>query len=286
MNFSVDLLNYVVLSVITLLCFYPFYYVLIYSFSNPDEAARGISLWPAGFTLVNYETIFKLNNIMHSALISVARTVIGTMITIICSSFFAYLVTQPKMRFRKTIYRFAILTIYFNAGMIPYYLTMKELGLKDSFLLYVIPSAIVPFFVILMKTYIESIPPTLAESAKIDGAGYIRTFVSIIFPVSKPIIATIAVFSAVAQWGTFYDNLLLVSDTKLQTLQLVLYNYLTTSQNIVNMADMTNGNAAKAVTPQSVQVTITMITTIPIIIVYPWLQKYFTKGIMLGAVKG
>lgn len=281
-------INYTLLILFSLLCIYPFYYVFIYSISIPSEAQRGIYLLPAGFTWANYEMVFRLNDIAQAFFISVSRTVIGTAITIICSSFFSYLVAQREMNWRKAVYRFTIFTMYFNAGIIPWYLTMKGLGLKDNFLLYVIPTAITPFFVILIKTYMEQIPGSLSESAKIDGAGPIRIFSSVIFPISKPIVATIAVFSAVGQWGSWFDNFLLVSRPDLQTLQLILYNYLNSSQSIANLSqlDLTRGDAARALTPQSIKATITILTTLPILFVYPWIQKYFVKGIMLGAVKG
>ncbi|MEK4239956.1 carbohydrate ABC transporter permease [Paenibacillus sp. FSL H7-0714] len=283
-----NIANYAYFALFALMCIYPFYYVFIYSVSIPGEALGGVTLLPLGFTLANYEMLLKLQNIPNAFLVSAGRTVIGTIITIICSSFFAYLVTIPYMWYRKFIYRFAIFTMYFNAGIIPWYLTMKEIGLKDNFLVYIIPSAVSVFFVILIKTYIEQLPGSLSESAMIDGAGVIRIFAQIIFPLSKPIVATIAVFSAVAQWGSWFDNLLLVSDHKLQTLQLILYQYLNSSQILANMSalDLARGAAVNAVTPQSIQVTITMLTTLPIILVYPFLQRYFVKGIMIGAVKG
>lgn len=281
-------INYTLLILFSLLCIYPFYYVFIYSISIPAEAQKGIYLLPAGFTWANFEMVFRLNDIAQAFFISVSRTVIGTAITIICSSFFSYLVAQREMNWRKTVYRFTIFTMYFNAGIIPWYLTMKGLGVKDNFLLYVIPTAITPFFVILIKTYMEQIPGSLSESAKIDGAGPIRIFSSVIFPISKPIVATIAVFSAVGQWGAWFDNFLLVSRPDLQTLQLILYNYLNSSQSIANLSqlDLTRGDAVRALTPQSIKATITILTTLPILFVYPWIQKYFVKGIMLGAVKG
>ncbi|MEI6051810.1 MAG: carbohydrate ABC transporter permease, partial [Opitutaceae bacterium] len=181
-----------------------------------------------------------------------------------------------------------VVTMYFSAGLIPWYLTMRGLGLKNSFLLYVIPSAVSAFYVILLKTYMEQLPASLSESAKIDGAGYFRTFRSIVFPISMPIIATIAVFSSVGQWSSWFDNLMLVNEPKLQTMQMILYQYLNSSQALSNMStlDFARGTAAVKLTPVSIQVTITVITTLPIILVYPFLQRYFAKGILIGAIKG
>lgn len=248
-----------------------------------------VILIPDGFTLSAYRQLFQMNDIYTGFRVSALRTLIGTAITIFCSSFLAYLVTKKEMRFRTFVYRFIIVTMYLNAGIIPWYLTMKAYGLKNSFLLYVLPSAVSAYYVILIKTYIESIPAEIEESAELDGAGYLVRFFRLIFPLSKPIIATVAIYAAVGQWNSWSDNYFLVSDSSLQTLQLILYNYL---HNATRFATATTeeieaaGNTASAMTPMTVKMTITVITTLPIMLVYPFLQKYFAKGIMLGAVKG
>ena len=232
--------------------------------------------------------MFQLNNIGTAFVVSAGRAVLGTAITVLCCTFFAYLVTNRYIWGRKIIYRFAIFTMYLNAGTIPWYLLMDALGLRNNFLLYIIPTAISAYYVILIKTYLESLPESLREAAEVEGAGLIKIFTSIILPLCKPILATIAVFAAVGQWNSWFDNLLLVTEPKLQTLQLILYNYLNSAQTVANMSewDLTQGAAAQVATPQSIQVTITVITTLPIIFVYPFMQRYFVKGIMIGAVKG
>lgn len=285
---SFSIVNYLLLSLITFVCIYPFYYIFIYSISDPLAASAGLVWLPKGINLDNYARMLQLPNITSSFVISLLRTVIGTIITVLCCTFFAYLVTKKELPLRKIIYRFVVITLYLNAGLIPWYLTMKTLGLNNNFLLYVLPGAIVGFNVILIKTFIESLPLALEESAMIDGAGYFTIFAKIIFPLSLPIIATIAVFAAVGQWNTWQDNFFLVSDPKLQTVQMVLYNYLNQVQSIANMTmqELSRGEAARQITPQAVRMTMTMIVTIPILFVYPFLQRYFVKGLMLGAVKG
>jgi len=285
-SFSIS--NYFLLSLITFACIYPFYYIFIYSLSDPIAAGGGLVFWPKGLNFDNYRRLLELPNISSSFVVSVLRTVIGTILTVFCCTLFAYIVTKRELPFRKFIYRFVVITLYLNAGLIPWYLTMKSLGLKNNFLLYVIPGAIVGFYVILIKTFIEQLPAALEESAMIDGAGYFTIFIKIIFFLSLPIIATIAVFAAVTQWNTWQDNFFLVSDPKLQTVQMVLYNYLNQVQSIANMTiqELNRGEAARQITPQAVRMTMTMIVTIPILFVYPFLQRYFVKGLMLGAVKG
>ncbi|MFD2117979.1 carbohydrate ABC transporter permease [Paenibacillus yanchengensis] len=283
-----DLLNYILLNLLFIVTLYPFYYIFIYSISDPTLAQKGIALLPAGFSLDAYKSVFMLKGMKDAALITVLRTVIGTTLTIICCSFFAYIITKPELPFRRIIYRFLLVTMYFNAGFIPWYLTMKSLHLNNSFLLYILPYAVSAFYVMLIKTFMEQLPPSLEESANIDGAGYVTVFIRIIFPLSKPIIATITVFAAVNQWNTWIDNFFLVENPKLQTLQLILYNYLNQANNLATKSTMelTRGVNVNVMTPASIRMTITMVVTLPIILVYPFMQRYFVKGIMLGAVKG
>lgn len=282
-----DVVNYFVFILIAIVCIYPFYYVVIYSVSNPELASRAI-LAPKGFSLQTYKTIFSLNNIVWAFGISVARTVLGTGITVLCTSFLAYLMTKQEMFGRKIVYRFFVITMYINAGLIPWYLTMRAYGLKDNFLLYIVPSAVSAYYMILIKTYMESLPISMEESARIDGAGYFKVFRSIIFPLCKPIVATIAIYAAVGQWNTWTDNYFLVNEENLQTLQMILYNYINQAQNVANVTSQTMSDTANAIkiTPMAIKMCITVIATVPIMCVYPFLQKHFVKGIMMGAVKG
>ncbi len=283
-----SIFNYTFLSLLVIVTIYPFYYIFIYSISDSIEAQKGVYLWPAGFSLEAYKTTVQLPGIADAAIVTLGRTILGTIITVLSCSFFAYLITKNELPFRRFIYRFVLITMYFNAGFIPWYLTMKTYGLQNNFLLYILPTAISGFNIILIKTFIEQLPPSLEESAKIDGAGYLRVFTSIIFPLSMPIVATIAIFSAVGQWNTWFDNFFLVENPKLQTLQLVLYNFLNQSSSLSNMSteQLTRGDMVRTLTPQSIRMTITMLVTLPIVLVYPLLQRYFVKGIMIGAVKG
>jgi len=279
--------NYTFLFTLVIACLYPFYYIFIYSISNPGEVAKGgMYFFPKGFTLHNYIELFKLQSMGMAALVSISRTVVGTIITIFATSMFAYALTKPNLRFRKFMYRVTLSSMYLSAGIIPWYVTMKSLGLKDSFLLYVIPSAISAFYLVLIKTYIEQLPSSLEESAMIDGAGVTTIFTRIILPLCVPVLAVIAIFSAVGQWNTWTDNFFLAPN--LPTLQLVLLTYLTDqSSNMVALqSNMRTNMTVMEVTPRSIRMAITMVVTLPIIFVYPFFQRYFISGIMLGAVKG
>jgi putative aldouronate transport system permease protein len=286
-----NIFNYLFFAIFTFLCVYPFYYIFIYSLSDPILALKGITLIPAGFYIDNYITVFHLKGILLSAFISLARTLVGTIISIFCCSLFAYLLTKERLFLRKAIYRYTVITMYFNAGLIPYYLTIKAIGLRNTFLVYIIPFAVSAFYVVLLKTYIEQLPASLQESASIDGAGDLRIFFSIVIPISKPIMATIAVFASVAQWNSWFDTYIFVSNTKLHTLQYVLYQYLMQVQMLANAAKEGGANLqdigrATSSTPESVRMTLTMVAVVPILCVYPFMQKHFVKGIMLGAIKG
>lgn len=288
-----DIIKYIFVVVFTLLCIYPFYYVIIYSISDPNLASQGVRLLPKGFSLETYKKLLERDDLGLAFFISIARTVVGTGLCVFFTSFLAFLVTRKEMLGRKFVYRFVIITMYIGAGLVPWYLTMKGYGLKDNFLVYVIPGTINAYYMILIKTFIEQLPESLEEAAAIEGAGILNIFFRIIMPLSKPIIATVVVYCAVGQWNNWMDNFFLVHNTKLQTVQLILYNYLNSATAIAKNME-TGGaaaaaaamNASSAITPQSVQMTSIVITVIPIMLVYPFAQKYFTKGIMMGAVKG
>lgn len=279
---------YVILTLFAFLCIYPFYYIIIYSISDANQAASGLFLLPKGFSLETYKGLFLLNDIPQALLISVSRSILGAIIAIVGSSFFAYLVTNQKMIGRRFVYRFVVLTMYLNAGLIPWYMTMKTYGLQNNFLLYILPGLVTAYYVILIKTYIESLPRELEESALIDGAGIFTRYLRIVMPLSKPIIATIAVYAVVGQWNAWTDNYFLISDARLQTLQMILYNYLNQANRFQQMSSsaMDASAAASMITPTSVKMCVTVVVVIPIMCVYPFLQRYFVKGIMMGAVKG
>lgn len=282
-----DVCNIAVMLIFTLLCLYPFYYMLIYSVSEPDEA-YGITLLPAGLSLANYKEVFQIPDIGRAAIISILRTVIGTSITVLCCSFFGYLVTKQRMVGRKFIYRLLVVTMYVDGGLIPTFLVLNAYGMMNSYLVYVLPTALSAYNVILVKTFMEQLPASLEESAMLDGAGPVCSWWRIIMPLSKPILATIAVFAAVGQWNSWFDAHIYITKREMWPLQYVLYRLL---QQVQAVADaMENKHAAGElvinITPATVRMTVTAVVTIPIIFVYPFMQKYFMKGILIGAVKG
>lgn len=280
-------LNFFLLIVFAFLCVYPLYFIFINSISGADAVVRGVYILPEDFSLEFYKSLLQMPNIPNSIVVSVARTVLGTALTVICSSFLGYMVTQSELPMRKWVYRFVVATMYFNAGLIPWYILMVNLGLKNNFLLYILPSAVGAYYVVLSKTYIESIPASVEESAKIDGAGVLTIYARLILPMSMPIIACLIVFCAVNQWNAWSDNFYLVSDPKLSTLQYQLYmNLANESSNVTNTTSSSSLLRSKATTELGLRYALSMLTVLPILLVYPFMQKYFVKGIMLGAVKG
>lgn len=280
-------LNFFLLIVFAFLCVYPLYFIFINSISGADAVVRGVYILPEDFSLEFYKSLLQMPNIPNSIVVSVARTVLGTALTVICSSFLGYMVTQSELPMRKWVYRFVVATMYFNAGLIPWYILMVNLGLKNNFLLYILPSAVGAYYVVLSKTYIESTPASVEESAKIDGAGVLTIYARLILPMSMPIIACLIVFCAVNQWNAWSDNFYLVSDPKLSTLQYQLYmNLANESSNVTNTTSSSSLLRSKATTELGLRYALSMLTVLPIILVYPFMQKYFVKGIMLGAVKG
>uniref|UniRef100_UPI003FED82D6 carbohydrate ABC transporter permease n=1 Tax=Faecalibacterium prausnitzii TaxID=853 RepID=UPI003FED82D6 len=287
-----DLINVLLLTVFTLICVFPFYYLFINTISDNALSARGmITLFPKGVHFENYIQIFKISGILTAAIVSLARTVIGTTLSVFASAFLGYLLTKQNMIGHKLVYRFIVVTMYFNAGVIPWYINMMNLHLLNNFLVYILPTIVAPYSIILVKTYVESIPSALEDAAQMDGAGYMVRFAWVILPVCLPILATITIFSAVGQWNSFQDTLFLISDKRLYTLQFLLYRYMNEAEalaTIIKTAESSEllANMTITQTPTSIKMTVSMIVVLPILLVYPYFQKYFVKGIMIGAVKG
>ena len=290
---SFNIVNYLIFGLFTLICVYPFYYLIINTISANDLSSNGmINFIPRGLHLENYKQILQLSGLGTAALVSLARTVIGTICTVLASAFLGFMFTQEKMWGRKFLYRFIVITMYFNAGLIPMFITMRTLHLTNTFWVYVIPAIVQPFNIILVKTYVESIPRALQEAAEIDGAGIMRIFVKIILPACTPILATVAIFSAVGQWNSFQDTLIYITDQKLYSLQYLLYTYINQANSLAAMVRNSSGSAlnmaalATQQTPTSIRMTVSVIVVLPILFVYPMFQRFFVKGIMIGSVKG
>lgn len=278
-------------SLITLLCILPFWYIFCVSISDNELVTKGlIRLWPHNIHFQNFISVFRLSGFGQAAIMSLLKTVIGSFLLVMTSMFMGWSFSKLNFWGRKFWYKYVVITMYFSAGLIPVYLNYQMLKLNNTFWIYII-GFVSPYYIILCKTFVESLPASMEESAKLDGAGIFDIFFRIILPLSKPIVATICVFAAVGKWNSYMDTKLYVRDSELYTLQYVLYNYLnsatTLSQLMANDASAMSGmDLSKVITPTSVRMTVAMVVTLPVLFVYPLFQRYFVKGIMLGAVKG
>jgi multiple sugar transport system permease protein/putative aldouronate transport system permease protein len=287
-----NIFNYLFFGIFILLCTFPLWYVLIYTISDPALVKNSVViLWPRGLSFTNLERVFELNGILPAIGISVLRTTLGTFLTLLCCTWLGYLFTKDKMPFRKFFYRLLAITMYISGGLIPTYLVYKTYGMVNNFLVYIIPGAVSAYYIILIKTFIEQLPASLEESAWLDGAGPIKVFSYIILPLSKPIVATVSIYSAVSHWNSWFDNHIYTSAKEnLTTLQYMLYNYLNEAQRLAQLIESAGVDETLinqvTITPWGVKMTVTLITILPIIMIYPFMQRFFIKGIMVGAVKG
>lgn len=283
-----DVINSAIMLVVVIATVYPFLHILAVSLNEArDAAAGGIGIWPRIFSVDSYEAVFKYKNIFDSFLISVERTVLGTLLSLVITSAAAYVMTKKSLVFYKVFYRFFIVSMFISGGLIPTFMLYKEIGLYNSFLVYLLPGAFSVYYMILFRTYIIQLPRELEESAFLDGAGEFTIYTKIILPLSIPILATLGLFVAVSQWNSWQDTLFFTNKEGLETLQFVLMKVLRQAE-AATVAKQAKSMLRKtiSITPESIKMSITIVATLPILLVYPFLQKYFIKGIVVGAVKG
>lgn len=264
---------------------YPFLNVLAISLNDSIDTVKNINfIIPRKFTLSNYTYIFKENDIFTPAFMSVARTLVGTVVSLILTSMLAFVLSRKDFVFRKSFTLLFVITMYVGGGLIPEYLLIKRtLGLGNSFLVYILPGIIWVYNVILVRSYIDGLPSALQEAAIIDGANDLQIWYLVIFPLCTAVNATVALFYAVGQWNSFMDTFLYAKN--LPTLQYKLYEIMEQATLKVDNHSTTT-TMTRTVTPLSVRMAVTVIATVPILVVYPFLQKYFVGGMTLGAVKG
>ena len=278
--------NTIFMILFVVITLYPVLNTLAISLNDGTDALRGgIYLWPRKWTMKNYITVLQKDNLITGAIVSVARTVIGTVLSLVANAILAFIVSRKRFLFKKQLSLFWVITMYVNGGMIPTFLLYKNLHLTNSFWVYVVPGMISAFNMLVIRTYMNGIPDSLEESAQLDGAGYTTIFVKIISPLCKPVYATVALFVAVGQWNSRFDAMLYnrMSD-KLTTLQYELMKLLSSVTNQGNSAEAMK-NALGTVTPTSVRAAATILTMLPIICLYPFLQRYFVTGLTIGGVK-
>lgn len=285
-----DNLNVIMMLLIITITLYPFLHIAAISFNDAkDSLAGGIGIIPRKISFDSYETVFNYKGIFDAFIVSVVRTCIGTFGGLLFTSMVAYVMSKRYLMGYRVIYSFFVISMFIAGGLIPTFFLYQTLNIYNTFLVYVLPGLFNVFNMILMRTFILQLPQELEESALLDGANEITIFLRIILPLSAPILATIGLFIAVAQWNSWQDTLFFTTDPKLETLQYVLMKVLRQSEAaaMAKKAKMSmSAMRTISITPDSVKMAITIVSTVPILCVYPFIQKYFVKGMMIGAIKG
>ena len=294
-NAVFNVINALVLAFLVVVTVYPFWNTIAISFNDGlNSIAVGITLFPRKFTLQNYKALFVTNQIFSAFGISVSRTLLQTVFSVFCTSMLAYALSRKEFVLKKPLTSILVVSMYVSAGIIPNYMLIKNLGLLNNYMVYIIPNLVDVFNFILVRTYINGLPDSFVESARIDGANEFKIFLEIIMPLIVPSIAMICLFVAVGAWNSWFDTYLYASARpKLYSLQYVLMQFLNSSQNQSNSAADANsmavaaasGSTSAMVTPISLRSSITVIATLPILVVYPFMQKYFIVGMTIGGVK-
>ncbi len=276
-------INHLLLILLAFMCLFPFYYVVIVSISPESEVMRkGIVWFPEVITWNAYREMFSGHGLMEAYQVTIFRTVVGTFLNLLITFMTAYPLSKKMLPGRSAITFYIVFTILFNGGLIPTYLIVKSLGLLDTIWALIIPGLVGAFNVIIMKSFFEQLPPEIEESAKVDGAGDLQTMARIIFPLTLPVMATVGLFYAVFHWNSYFDGVMYIQNTDLNPLQVVLRNILLN----VGTQHMDVYQDDNLVSTHAVKMAAVVLTTLPILFVYPFAQKYFTKGAMLGSVKG
>ena len=294
-NAVFNVINALVLAFLVVVTVYPFWNTIAISFNDGlNSIAGGITLFPRKFTWQNYKALFVTNQIFSAFGISVSRTLLQTVFSVFCTSMLAYALSRKEFVLKKPLTSILVVSMYVSAGIIPNYMLIKNLGLLNNYMVYIIPNLVDVFNFILVRTYINGLPDSFVESARIDGANEFKIFLEIIMPLIVPSIAMICLFVAVGAWNSWFDTYLYASARpKLYSLQYVLMQFLNSSQNQSNSAADANsmavaaasGSTSAMVTPISLRSSITVIATLPILVVYPFMQKYFIVGMTIGGVK-
>jgi putative aldouronate transport system permease protein len=279
----IDVVVYITCAVVLFTTLYPFYYILIISLNDGiDASLGGIYWWPRTFTLDNFTQFFNDPKWVMGLGVAILRTVIGTLFGIFFTSIVAYGLSFKDLAYRRTYMIIIIISMYFSGGIIPYYTILKALHLVNTFGVYVVPGALNVFFLLVGISFFQDIPPSLRESAVLDGASEMRVFRKIILPISSPFIATLVLFIAVGHWNNWYDSAFFIRDKSLRTLSYLMMEVVNSAQVPTQAA---NAGATVRTTPLSIQTAAMVVSVLPIVCTYPFLQKYFVKGLMIGSVK-
>lgn len=276
-----------VMLVICFVTLYPVWYTIVLSFNeSSDTMLGGIYWWPRKFSLESYHTVFLDKAIIRAFNVTIWRTLIGTLTSVIFTSMVAFAFSKKNMMGRNVYLVMGTVTMFFGGGLIPYFILIKNIGLYDSFLMYIIPGLFSFWNLLIFMAFFRELPAALEESAKIDGANELWIYMKIILPLSMPVLATIALFNGVYHWNDYFTGVMFINNPDLQPIQTFLYRIIASASASKSVVGLPAGIGGQQVNSQSVKLATMVVTTAPIICIYPFLQKYFVKGIMIGSVKG
>jgi putative aldouronate transport system permease protein len=285
-DWAVDIVVHVLAALIFIACFYPFYLAIVLAFNDGRDAALGgIFFWPRQPTLENFKHFLSDPIWGKAILVTVGRTILGTAVTTLFTAMVAYGLSDKTLVGRKVYMTMIVIAMYFSGGIIPYFSVLRSLHLINNFLVYIIPGALNLFFTLVAISFFQNIPRELGESARIDGAGEMHIFTRIILPISLPLLATIAIFTAVGHWSSWFDSAFFVQDKDLHTIGYQLMVIVNRSNTSMNAALTPEAVAANRTTTMSIQITAMLVAVLPILVVYPFFQRYFISGLTIGSVK-
>lgn len=287
---SRTLMDYIITGIMVLVCFiafYPVWYTIIISFNNSEDTLRGgVYLLPRMFSLESYKTVFMDHAIVKAFGITIARTIIGTIVSVFFTAMVAYAFSKTHIMGNRVYMIIGTITMFFGGGLIPTFILYKNIGLYDNFLVYIIPCMFNFYNMIIIMSFFRELPAGLEESAKLDGANDLVIFIRIILPLSMPVVATIALFNGVWQWNDYFTGVMYINNSSLQPIQTFLYRIIASASASKAVVSLPAGISAQQVSSQSVRLATMVVTTLPIVCVYPFLQKYFVKGMLIGSIKG
>jgi len=282
-----DYFNVIFMFIIIFVMLFPFWNIIANSFNEGRDSLKGgIYFWPRVWSIDNYKAVFANTLLIGGYVITISRTLIGTAAAVLFTGVVAFSLSHKDLVFRKYYMFIGVVTMFFGGGLIPYYMLIRNIGLYNSFWVYIIPSMFSFYNMVIMMTFFRQLPAEMEESAKIDGAGYLRIYLRIILPLSAPIIATMALFNGVGHWNDFFTAYLFIKNEDLLPVQTILYKIIVENK-AQEMADrIPEAALRRKITPAAVRDAALIVTTFPVMCVYPLLQKYFAKGFLVGSVKG
>ena len=282
----INIVTAVLCILVLIVTVYPVYYCLIYSFNDGKDAAKqALYFWPRKFSLENYKIVFQNKAIYPAFIMTMLRSIVGTVLAVFCMAMAAYALSKDNLKGRKVYMIMGVITLYFSAGVVQSYLLYREMRLLDSFWVYILPNIFQFYYIILFISFFRELPAALEESAQMDGAGYFTILFKIIIPLSTPVIATVSLFVGVWHWNDWFHPAFFIQNESLMTLPAVLMRAMSLAEAQQTLQKMIAVPSQSSTTMESVRYAMLIVSILPVTIIYPFVQKFFLKGMMLGAVK-